>query len=417
MLKQPSGRERIALAFLLGILAAFGPLTIDMYLPSFPEIADALHAKTSFVQLSLTACLLGLAAGQLVIGPVSDALGRRRPLIAGILVYVLASLICSAATHISMLIAGRFLQGFAASAGVVLSRAIVRDWFSGRQLTKFFALIMLINSVAPIAAPIVGAGILAFAPWNGVFVTLSLLGMLIALLVFFRLEESLPPHRRSASSVKSMLQSYKILLKDRRFMGFALIQGFMMAGIFSYISGTPFVYQEIYGVSPQVFGILFGVNGLGIMFATHLVGRYAGIVKETVFLQSGLFIAGAAGLLLLIMTLAEGPLYSIVIPMFFYVSSIGLIGTPSFALAMETQAERAGSASAVLGLLPFVLGAAAAPLVGIAGVSAVPMGGIMFSAVIIAIASFYFLASPKAGQKSHARAAQTSEGVNETADA
>lgn len=396
MQETPTGKGRLALAFLLGILAAFGPLTIDMYLPSFPQIAADLGTNASLVQLSLTACLLGLASGQLIIGPVSDAKGRRSPLLIGILLYIVASIICSTANHIAVLIAGRFMQGFAASAGIVISRAIVRDMFSGKQLTKFFALIMLINGVAPIFAPVVGGGILTFAEWNGVFIMLSILGALIALLVFFRLKETLPPERRTVNSVKHMVSNYGILLKDRRFMGFALVQGFMMAGIFSYVSGTPFVYQDIYEVSPQVFSILFGVNGLGIMFATHMVGRYAGVIPENTFLRTGIYIASVSALILLIMTIIEGPLFSIVIPMFLFVSSIGLIGTTSFALAMETQGERAGSASALLGLLPFILGSMAAPLVGIAGETAVPMGISMFVASLIALGSYHFMANRKA---------------------
>lgn len=391
----PTGKKRMALAFMLGILAAFGPVTIDMYLPSFPQIAEELGTTASLVQLSLTACLLGLAIGQLIIGPLSDAVGRRRPLLAGILFYVVASIVCAIAPNIFVLIAARFLQGFSASAGIVISRAIVRDIFSGQQLTKFFALIMVINGLAPILAPIVGGGILTFSEWNAIFILLGLLGLLITILVYTRLEETLPPERRSVSSVKHLLLVYTSLLKDRRFMGFALVQGFMMAGIFSYVSGTPFVYQEIYGVSPQAFSFLFGFNGLGILLGTHLVGRYAGVIPESAFLRTGLYIAGTGATFLLIMTILKGPLISIVIPMFLFVSSIGMIGTTSFALAMETQGERAGSASALLGLLPFILGALAAPLVGIAGKTAVPMGVVMFMSSMIAICSFHFLANAK----------------------
>ncbi|WP_059102935.1 Bcr/CflA family multidrug efflux MFS transporter [Shouchella shacheensis] len=389
----PTGKKRFALAFLLGSLAAFGPLTIDMYLPSFPQIASDLNTSASLVQLSLTACLLGLALGQLFIGPMSDAKGRRTPLVVAIILYVGASLLCAFAPNITTLIVGRFLQGFTASAGIVISRAVVRDIFSGRELTKFFALLMLINGLAPILAPVVGGGILTFTDWNGIFLLLSIIGLLMSVVVLWKLKETLPPEHRVPSSIAYTLKTFADLVKDRRFMGFALTQGFMTAGIFAYVSGTPFVYQEIYNVSPQVFSLLFALNGLGIIVGTHLVGRYAGIIPERTFLRFALIIASSGGTLLLIMTLLEGPLLSIVIPVFLFVSCIGMVGTTSFSLAMETQGHRAGSASALLGLLPFLLGAASAPLVGIAGEeTAVPMGAIMCLASAAALLSFFILA-------------------------
>ncbi|WP_260681942.1 multidrug effflux MFS transporter [Alkalicoccobacillus porphyridii] len=395
MEQQITGKKRLGLAILLGMLAAFGPLTIDMYLPSFPDIARNLETSASLVQLSLTACLLGLAAGQLVIGPLSDAQGRKKPLVLFIALYAGASVICAFAPNIYILIGARFLQGFTAAAGIVISRAVVRDLFSGHDLTKFFSLLMLINGLFPIMAPVFGAAVLLVpgATWHWVFIVLAILGLTIMLLVVTKLEESLPVERRRPSSIKSTLQTFKHLLKDRLFMGLALTQGLMVGGIFAYVSGTPFVYQNIYEVSPQTFSLLFGVNGLGIILGTHLVGRYAGIVLERTFLRIGLIIAVVASGFLFVMTLIEGPLLFIVIPIFFFVSMIGMVGTTSFALAMESKSEQAGSASALLGLLPFSIGAMTAPLVGIAGEdTAVPMGLIIFLMSVGAFLSFTFLA-------------------------
>ncbi|AIC93507.1 multidrug effflux MFS transporter [Shouchella lehensis] len=389
------GRKRFGLALLLGTLAAFGPLTIDMYLPSFPSIASDLQAPASLVQLSLTACLLGLGAGQLVVGPMSDAKGRKKPLVISIFFYVLASLACALAPNIGTLIVARFMQGFTAAAGIVISRAVVRDLFNGRELTKFFSLLMLINGLAPILAPVFGSGVLLIpgANWNWIFISLALLGLIIVLIVINRLTETLPVENRTQSSIGHTLRTFKSLLLDRTFMGFAFTQGLMMGGIFAYVSGTPFVYQGIYDVSPQVFSLLFGVNGLGIIVGTHLVGRYAGIIPERSFLRFGLVTATVASSVLLIMTIINGPLFSIVVPIFLFVSMIGMIGTTSFSLAMESQGGRAGSASALLGLLPFVIGAITAPLVGIAGEdTAVPMGVIMFLSSVSALAAFYLLA-------------------------
>lgn len=395
MEQQITGKKRLGLAFLLGMLAAFGPLTIDMYLPSFPDITTGLNTSASLVQLSLTACLLGLAAGQLVVGPLSDSNGRKRPLILFIALYVVASLICAFAPNIYILIIARFLQGFTAAAGIVISRAVVRDLFDGHELTKFFSLLMLINGLFPIMAPVFGAAVLLVpgATWNWVFVVLGILGLIIMILVIFKLQESLPVEKRRPSSIKSTLQTFGELFKDRTFIGLALTQGFMVGGIFAYVSGTPFVYQNIYEVSPQTFSILFGINGLGIILGTHLVGRYAGVIAERVFLRIGLLIAVVASGFLFIMTLFEGPLFLIVIPIFFFVSMIGMVGTTSFALAMEGKTEKAGSASALLGLLPFGIGALTAPLVGIAGEdTAVPMGLVIFIMSLLAFLSFTYLA-------------------------
>jgi MFS transporter, DHA1 family, multidrug resistance protein len=203
MTHNPTGKERLALAFLLSMLAVLGPLNIDMYLPSFPDIATDLKARESLVQLSLTACLFGLAVGQVVVGPISDSTGRRKPLIISVLLFALASILCALAPNITWLIIGRFLQGFTAAGGVVISRAVVRDVFSGTELTKFFALLMVINAVAPLAAPIVGGAILwfPFTNWSSIFYFLSFVGLLIVSMVLWKLKESHPPERRTPSSL------------------------------------------------------------------------------------------------------------------------------------------------------------------------------------------------------------------------
>ncbi|GAA0382096.1 multidrug effflux MFS transporter [Bacillus horti] len=397
MAETVTGKRRLALALLLGSLAAFGPLTIDMYLPSFPTLTQDLNTSASLVQLSLTACLLGLGVGQLVMGPLSDIKGRKKPLLIALGLYLVSSLICAFAQDIWTLITGRFLQGFTASAGIVISRAVVRDLFNGVQLTKFFALLMLINGLAPILAPVIGGGILYFTNWQGIFMLLGATGGLMLFIVLGTLKETLPPDKRTPSSLGQTIGSFISLLKDRTFTGFALTQGFKMAGIFAYVAGTPFVYQSVYGVSPQAFSLLFGLNGIGLIAGTQIVGRYAGQIPERTLLQTGLVISTLSGLFLFIMTLVGGPLYSIAIPLFLIVFSVGMVATSSFSLAMETQGHRAGSAAALLGLLPFVLGAMAAPLVGIAGEgTAVPMGTVIFIANALAFLSFYFLVKKKA---------------------
>jgi MFS transporter, DHA1 family, multidrug resistance protein len=397
MIKQPTGKERIGLAFLLGMLGVLGPLNIDMYLPSFPGIASDLGASASQVQLSLTSCLIGLAAGQMVVGPISDAKGRRSPLLLFIFLFALSSILCAVAPNISVLIAARFLQGFTASAGVVLSRAVVRDVFSGRELTKFFALLMVINATAPMIAPITGGAILLlpFSTWNTIFYFLGFLGVLIVLVIAFKLKETLPPESRLPSSVGSSLRTMGSLMKDRSFIGYALTVGLIHGGSFAYVAGTPFVYQGIYGVSPQVFSLLFGINGLAIITGSFIIGRLGGIVTERRLLKTAAIIAVTATAFLLVMTIIEGPLAAVVIPIFIYMTTMGMVLTSSFTLAMEHQGHRAGSASAVLGMLPLVIGSAVSPLVGIDETTAVPMGAILFITALLGAVAFFSLTGEK----------------------
>lgn len=387
--------KRFKLALLLGSLAAFGPLTIDMYLPSFPTITADFKTNASLIQFSLTACLLGLGLGQLIIGPMSDVRGRRKPLLLFLALYFVASLVTAFSPTVHLFIIARFFQGFAAAGGIVVSRAVARDIYVGRELTKFFALLMLINNLAPILAPIIGSSILLFTDWRGVFIVLSAIGALLWFIISFRFEETLPPEERMPSNIKQTITNFGTLIKNREFLGYALIQSFIMAGIFAYVSGTPFVYQNIYGTSPQVFSLLFGMNGIGIMLGTFLIGRFTDVISETRFLKIGLFTAFASGLTLFVVVLLDGPLIGVVIPVFMFVSCVGIISTSSFSLAMEEQGHIAGSASALLGLLPFIFGAISAPLVGIAGeATAVPMGAIIFIAGSLALLSYFGLVKP-----------------------
>ncbi len=373
------------------MLAMLGPFNIDMYLPSFPQIADDLGARASLVQLSLTACLLGLAFGQLVIGPISDAIGRRKPILFFISLFAIFSLVCAVAPNIIVLILARFLQGFTASAGVVLSRAVVRDVFDGKALTKFFALLMVINATAPMIAPISGGAVLLlpFATWHTIFIFLFLLGIVMVTISAFKLPETLPEENRRPTSIASSLKTMGYLLKDRSFIGYAIVVCFVQGGTFAYVAGTPFVYQDLYHVSPQVFSILFGINGLAIIFGSFLVGRLSSHFSERSLLRTGVIMSLTANTLLLIATVFHWPLYMLVISLFIHLNSVGIILTSSFSLAMENQKERAGTASALLGMLPLVMGAIVAPIVGLDETTAVPMGAVLFTNSLIGAIIFF----------------------------
>ncbi|MFC7395314.1 multidrug effflux MFS transporter [Scopulibacillus cellulosilyticus] len=388
----PTKYRRLWLAAVLGLLTAFGPFSIDMYLPSLPALTIDLHTNTSLAQLSLTACLLGLAFGQLFAGPISDKRGRKKPLVIALIIYAAASLLCAVCPSIWLLIVLRIIQGIAGSAGIVISRAMVSDLYSGTELTKFYSLLMMINGIAPIIAPIIGGQLLRVTSWHGVFVVLCLISVLLLVSVIFGLPETLSYENRSNDDIKATLSTFGRLITDRVFMGYTLSQGLVMAAMFAYISGSPFVLQNIYDVSPQAFSIFFAVNGLGIIIATQITGRLAGRVSEKKVLVMGLALAGFASVALLITILTGASMVAVVVSLFVVVSCVGIVTTVGFSLAMQNQSRSAGSASALLGLLPFIAGAIVAPLVGIAGShTAMPMGIIIFITDVGSIVCFAIL--------------------------
>jgi DHA1 family bicyclomycin/chloramphenicol resistance-like MFS transporter len=381
-----SRRRQIAMAIILDSLSAIGPLSIDMYLPSLPTLTDDLHSSASLAQLSLTACLLGIAMGQLLVGPISDRRGRIRPLIIALAIYSIASLLCASAPSIWALIVLRFVQGTSGAGGIVISRAIVRDLYSGSELTKFFSLLMLVNGAAPILAPIAGGQLLQITSWRGVFIVFCVLGILMLAAAFFGVPETLSSQNRSNGGIKGMLSTYRGLMKDCVFIGYALSQGLVMAAMFAYISGSPFVIQNIFGASPQIFSLFFAINGFGIIIASQITGRLAGRVNETKLFITGLSLAAFGGISLLTVILTGAGLIGILFSLFFVVSSVGIVSTTGFSLAMQNQKQAAGSASALLGLIPFVSGALAAPLVGLGGgQTALPMGVVIASCEIGAV--------------------------------
>jgi len=392
MTKTTMTPRRLTLILILGSLAALGPLSIDMYLPAFPDMSRSFDASASLIQLSLTACMLGMALGQLIVGPLSDVRGRKRPLMFALLAYLLASLACAMAPTIEVLIALRFIQGAAGASGIVISRAIVRDLFDGPELTRFFAALSLVNGTAPILAPVIGGQLLRFGDWHFVFYLLAILSTMMLLAVALRLPETLPLDRRVEGNLTTTLKTFGRLLTDRVFIGYAFAQAFVMGAMFAYISGSPFVLQNIYGASPQQFSFLFGLNGIGIILAAQIAGRLAGRVDSERLMRISLTIVASSSILLfLALTLTEQLIF-VMIPLFFVVSSVGLISTLGFTLAMQNYGATAGSASALLGLLPMLVGSLVSPLVGIMGEqSAVPMGLIIMTLDCLALILYYGL--------------------------
>lgn len=365
---QTSRRRHAWLVVILGALGAFGPLSMDMYLPSLPSLTLDLHTTTSLGQLSITACLIGLAVGQIIIGPYSDSHGRKGPLLVGLIAFAVTSFLCSRVSSITLLVILRFVQGLAGAAGLVISRAVARDLYSGRELTKFFSMLMAINGIFPILAPIMGGFILKFTSWHGVFVILGFIGVILFLGAFLGLPETLPRERRITGGLGGTLSAMGKICRDRQFMGYAIVLGLVMGAMFCYISGSSFVLQDMFGVSPIGFSLFFATNGLGIVAMSQLAGILSLKTDAKKVLRTGTIIAAAGSIALFSGLLLNPPrLIAVMLPLFFVVSMVGLVNTTSFSLAMQTQGKAAGSASAILGLGMNTVGGLLSPLVGLGG--------------------------------------------------
>jgi MFS transporter, DHA1 family, multidrug resistance protein len=388
-----AGLPRGLLLLILGALSAIGPLSIDMYLPALPAIGGEMLTGAAQVQLTLTACLIGVSVGQVVAGPLSDVRGRRAPLIIGVAAYGLASLLCAFAPTIEALIALRLLQGIMGGAALVIVRAIVRDLYDGPAITRVFATLMLVSGLAPVLAPIAGAQLLQMTSWRGVFVALGAAGLVLVVAVLLGVRETLPAGGRDGGGLRHTVSRFGLLVRDRSFMAGAVAAGLSFAGMFAYISGSPFVLQEIYGVTPQGFSLIFGVNAVGLTLMAQVGGRLAGRVSTARLVLAGLLVslAGAAGLLAAIV--AGLGLGAVVASLFTLMCGAGLSLPGSGALALAGQSPQvAGSAAALLGVLQFGFGAAAAPLAGIGGSgTALPMAVVMAGLTAAAVVAFLAL--------------------------
>lgn len=396
MIEPAHHRDRgTRLLLLLGALTAVGPLSLDLYLPAFPTLARDFGVTASRVQLSLTACLIGLAAGQLIAGPLSDRLGRRRPVIAGTIAYSAVTLLCAVAPTAELLTAARLLQGLAGGVGVVVSRAIVRDLYGGVAAAKYFSRLVLVFGLAPIIAPTAGSLILHFASWRGVFVVLAAFGLLIALVTALGLPETLPVERRATGGLRDVVRSSRRLLADRVFIGYALTQGLSFAGMFAYIAGSSFVVQEVYGGSRMQFGLLFGLNAIGLVG----LGQVNSVLLDRFAprrLLVGTLAVGVLGGLALTAAATGHSLVLFAAAMFVYVASIGLVMPNGTALALDRHPGMAGTASAVLGAIQSTVGSFAAPVVGLVGGEheALPMASVIAICAALALGAILLVARP-----------------------
>nr|WP_156399454.1 multidrug effflux MFS transporter [Rhodococcus sp. Leaf278] len=369
---EPTSRERLRVILVLGALIALGPLTIDMYLPALPAIADDLNTPSSAVQLTLAGTLVGLALGQLVIGPLSDIVGRRLPLIVGTGVHILASVACIMAPNIAVLGGLRVVQGLGAAAAAVVAMAIVRDLFSGRAAATVLSRLMLVMGVAPVLAPSLGGAVLLVGSWRLVFAALAIMGVALMTLAIVSLRESLPPERRRASGVMPVLRTYRSLLGDAQFVVLVMVAALAMSSLFAYVAGSSFVLQEEFGLDEQQFAIVFAAGAISLIGASQLnvllLGRFAPVQIVLSALSFGVV---AGGIMVALAVTGTGGMAGFVVPLWFVLGAVGFVMPNAPALALSRHGEAAGGAAALLGAAQFGLGAIVAPVVGALGNDAV----------------------------------------------
>ncbi|MGG7104108.1 multidrug effflux MFS transporter [Rhodococcus sp. 24CO] len=368
----------------LALLAAVAPLAIDMYLPAFPEMSVEFDTSASAVQLTLTTFLIGLALGQLVFGPLSDRYGRRPLLLIGTAACAVFSAGAALAPSIELLAAARFVQGFAGAAGIVLGRAVISDRARGAAAAKLFSLLVVINAVAPVIAPLLGGVVVTNFGWRGVFWVLTVLSALMFVCVLVLVPETLPKELRTTGGAAAMLGEARNVLRNHRYVGFTLAYAFAFGVMFAYISASPFVLQNVHGLSTAWYTVVFTVNAVGLVIVSVANGGVVAKLGDRVTLRIGLTLLAVFSIVMLINVLAGPVLWITLIALWCTMASLGLVIANATTLALGEARQAAGTGSAVLGALQFLLAAAISPLVGIGGEdTALPMAvGMVVSALI-----------------------------------
>jgi DHA1 family bicyclomycin/chloramphenicol resistance-like MFS transporter len=395
---RPERRVSGPLAVVLSLLTVFGPISMDLYLPVLPELTSDLGAATSTAQLTVTACLFGLAAGQLVAGPLSDRFGRRRPLLIGVVAYVLTSVLCAVSPTVGVLVAARFAQGLAGGVGIVIAQAAGRDLYSGTRLLRYYGRLTVLAGLAAVLGPVIGGQLASITDWRGIFAFLAGVGVLIlaACLLVFR--ETLPAQRRVSGGLAQTGRVMRRLLADRQFLGAVLVSGFANAALFAYLSGATFLLQDVHGLSPQGYSYAFGLNSLGFMVFGFLAGKATERWSEKGTLVVGLVMCalGAAGLL--VTAALHLPLAVVVLSLLTLVSGVAVTTPPTTSLALTGHPDVAGTASSFLGVARFGFGGLSAPLVGLGGTSALPLGLVTLGGALLAAAAYALTLRPRVAE-------------------
>ncbi len=394
------------LIWTLGALSMFGPLSSDMYLPGLPSLTRSLHASASSAQLTLTASVLGLALGQLFVGPVSDARGRRGPLLVGLVCFSATSVLCAISPSIWVLVLMRFLQGLAGGTGIVIARAVVRDMFDGVIAARMFATLVVISGIAPIFAPLIGGLVLALTSWRGIFVVLTVIGAVLVLTAWWAVPETLAVEQRHRGGMRTTFGNFGRLLTDRDFASFGVSYAVGFGAMFAYISGASFALENVYGISAQAFSAVFAANSIGLAATSQLSRGLVLRVGSRPLLRVGLLLTTVGSVATLIACLAHADIWLLMGSLFLLVCSQGLVLPNAMAMAMGSQSQALGSASGLIGLAQFGIGAAIAPLVGLGGThDPVPMGIVMVACAGVALSvNLLFVRSAASGPRSSASA-------------
>jgi len=387
--------QRLVYVLTLGALVIIGPFTIDMYLPAFPQIADELGASEAAIQLTLTGTLLGFAMGQLVIGPLSDTFGRRRPLLLAVALHICASIAIALAADVVAVGILRVIQGFATAGSGVVAMAMVRDLFRGQRLVRMLARLALVSGLGPILAPLIGSQLLRLVDWRGVFWFLACWGAVMIVLAAVLLVETRPAEVRAAAAHRSARDRYRTLFRDRVFIGVVLVGGFTFSSVFSYVSSSSFLFQDVFGLDPQQFGLVFGVNAVGLALSNQISARVMRRVSPAWVMAvtlSGMFLAAVA---ILISGLVGGNIWSIMIPLFVMLSCAGATFPAVQVTALAPHGEEAGTAASILGAVNFGLSGSISPLVGVFGIgSAVSLGAVQAGALVLGILVLWTVVRP-----------------------
>ena len=365
--------SKLFLVLLLGVLSAFGPFVVDLYLPSLPQLASFFETSASMTQLTLTTAMIGLAVGQLLLGPLSDKFGRKIPLIISLVIYIISTVLIVYAPNIESMIVLRVIQGLSSAGSVVISRAVATDLYRGREMTRFFGLLMTINGIAPIISPILGSLLLEYISWKGVFVFLALIGVVV-LFFCFRLKESLSVENRLQGSIFATFSTFGVIIKNRLFMSYVGIESFLLGAMFAYIAASPFILQSFYGLSAFIFSLCFGANGAALVIGANIGGK----LPNRQALAIGVLAFVVAALYTIAVLIIQPHWLFVEIGFFAMLLLMGITFPAISTLAMESERQYAGSASALLGFAPFFLGGIVSPLVGI--------GNIFYSTALVILA-------------------------------
>ena len=365
--------SKLFLVLLLGVLSAFGPFVVDLYLPSLPQLASFFETSASMTQLTLTTAMIGLAVGQLLLGPLSDKFGRKIPLIISWVIYIISTVLIVFSPNIATMIVLRVIQGLSSAGSVVISRAVATDLYRGREMTRFFGLLMTINGIAPIISPILGSLLLEYISWKGVFVFLALIGVIV-LFFCFRLKESLSAENRLQGSIFATFSTFGVIIKNRLFMSYVGIESFLLGAMFAYIAASPFILQSFYGLSAFIFSLCFGANGAALVIGANIGGK----LPNRQALAIGVLAFVVAALYTIAVLIIQPHWLFVEIGFFAMLLLMGITFPAISTLAMESERQYAGSASALLGFAPFFLGGIVSPLVGI--------GNIFYSTALVILA-------------------------------